>query len=65
VLREAAHPFRNMVYTGISGSRVNSMEQRLKLEIAKDATKYEEHILLHGEEGLYLIKRVRRDVALA
>ena len=52
VLREDAHPFRNLEYTGISGSRVLAMEERLKSDIIAESIKYGGHVLLHGEEGI-------------
>uniref|UniRef100_A0A6B2KYI3 Tyrosine specific protein phosphatases domain-containing protein n=1 Tax=Arcella intermedia TaxID=1963864 RepID=A0A6B2KYI3_9EUKA len=50
VLRDNAHPFRNLEYTGISGENVEDMEQRLVLDALNESKKYNGRLLLHNEQ---------------
>ena len=48
VLREMEHPFANVEYTGITSTRVEDMEQRLKKDVLREVGKYN-GIMVCGE----------------
>jgi len=48
VVRDADAPFRNIDYTGIDTIHIELIEQRLKLDILREARTFQGRILLHG-----------------
>ncbi|CAO3598194.1 unnamed protein product [Absidia cylindrospora] len=50
VLRMFADPLKNLETTGIAKSRVEGMEDRMKLDALEDQKKYDGRLLLHDEE---------------
>lgn len=51
VLRVFNDPFKNLVITGITAERVETMEKRLKEDVLREAERYGGKILLHIEEA--------------
>ncbi|KAJ7557303.1 hypothetical protein O6H91_05G121100 [Diphasiastrum complanatum] len=53
VLREVERPFKNMLeYTGIDRERVEQMEARLKVDVLREAERYDDAIMVnHETEG--------------
>ncbi|GAA5805134.1 inositol hexakisphosphate-domain-containing protein [Helicostylum pulchrum] len=50
VLRDRASTLRNLrAYKGITGSRMEQLEERLKEDVIREVTQYGGRILLHGE----------------
>ncbi|KAI8984466.1 inositol hexakisphosphate-domain-containing protein [Mycotypha africana] len=51
VLRDRAFTIRNLrAYKGITGSRMEQVEERLKEDVIREVTQYGGKILLHGED---------------
>lgn len=50
VVRDADAPFRNIDYTGIDTIHIELIEQRLKVDIEREAKGFGGKILLHGIE---------------
>lgn len=58
VLRVVKDPVSNLEQTGIISERVELMEERLKADCLSEASRYDEKLLVHGEElcqGRYLV----------
>ncbi|KAI9006470.1 inositol hexakisphosphate-domain-containing protein [Hyaloraphidium curvatum] len=51
VLRELDDPLRNLVITGITAERVETMEERLKEDVVAEARRFQGRFLLHDEEA--------------
>jgi hypothetical protein len=45
-------PLKNLETTGISKERVESMEDRMKIDVLQELKEYDGRMLLHDEEAL-------------
>jgi hypothetical protein len=53
VLRLFTDPLKNLETTGISKERVESMEERMKLDVVQELDEYEGRMLLHDEDNTF------------
>lgn len=53
VLRLFTDPLKNLETTGISKERVESMEDRMKLDVVQELQEYEGRMLLHDEDNTF------------
>ncbi|KAL2634189.1 hypothetical protein R1flu_005668 [Riccia fluitans] len=49
VLREIENPFTNLEYTGINRARVEQMEARLKHDVLREASRYQNKVMVSDE----------------
>ena len=57
VLRDLASTLRNITFSGITPSRLELMEQRLKSDVNKELSQFNKQILLHHEENSNIISK--------
>ena len=63
VLRLFSDPIKNLETTGISKERVESMEERMKLDVVQELNEYEGRMLLHDEDNSFnLLVSVHKEV---
>ncbi|KAI8059223.1 inositol hexakisphosphate-domain-containing protein [Gongronella butleri] len=63
VLRDRYFTLRNMrAYQGITGTRLEQLEERLKQDVIKEIANYGNRILLHGEDELGNVMAAWEDV---
>lgn len=53
VLRLFTDPLKNLETTGISKERVESMEERMKLDVIQELKEYDDRMLLHDEDDTF------------
>lgn len=62
VLRLFTDPLKNLETTGISKERVESMEDRMKLDVVQELQEYEGRMLLHDEDNTFNLLVNRQNI---